>query len=330
VHDAIGSIGRYHGLIEGVEVLIGVILLLGGMALVIWGAERFTDAALRTAAGFALSTFSVGAVVSGFEPENLVTGGAAAIEGLHQVALGTVIGSTVFLLTAGLGLTLLIVPMDVRLPREGPLAMLASLALFVATLADGTVSRADGVVLLLGAVAALASLHLRSPVFQRGADGDDADLATGSRARAVALLLAGIGVMVLGAEAIVHGARAILASVRVSETFLGMVVIGLGESVEETARMVAPARRGHPALAWGNVVGTVVILLALNLGAIALVRPLSADPIVLRLHVPYLAACVVLVAGALLATRRLGRVAGAGLVALYVVYLALNLSGAWG
>ena len=48
----------------------------------------------------------MGIVVSGFEPENLVTGVAAAWAGLGQVALGTVIGSAIFLLTGALGLTL--------------------------------------------------------------------------------------------------------------------------------------------------------------------------------------------------------------------------------
>ena len=58
--------------------LISLILLVAGMALVLWGAEQFTDGAVRTATRFGLSTFYVGAIVSGFEPENLVTGGAAA------------------------------------------------------------------------------------------------------------------------------------------------------------------------------------------------------------------------------------------------------------
>jgi hypothetical protein len=48
----------------------------------------FTDGAIQTAARLALSTFFVGAVVSGFEPENLARG-AAALAGLPQIALGT-------------------------------------------------------------------------------------------------------------------------------------------------------------------------------------------------------------------------------------------------
>lgn len=103
----------------------------------------------------------------------------------------------------------------------------------------------------------------------------------------------------------------------------------MGESLEETARMVTPARRGHPELAWGNVVGTIVILVAFNLGIIALIRPLEADPWVLQFHAPYLIACTVLVACALLWARRLGRRTGLLLLGLYLLYLAINLRYMW-
>src|SRR5436309_9743697 len=91
--------------------LLGSLLLVGGIVLVLWGAERFTDGAIRTATRFGLSTFYVGALVSGFEPENLVTGVTASAARLPQIAQGTVIGSAIFLLTGGLGAALLLVPM---------------------------------------------------------------------------------------------------------------------------------------------------------------------------------------------------------------------------
>ena len=62
--------------------LLGSLLFVVGP--VLWRAERFTDGARKTAALFALSPFFVGAVVSGLEPENLVTGWAAALGGLPQ------------------------------------------------------------------------------------------------------------------------------------------------------------------------------------------------------------------------------------------------------
>jgi cation:H+ antiporter len=311
--------------------LIGALLLVGGIALILWGAERFTDGAVRTAVRFALSTFFVGAVASGFEPENLVTGAAAALGHLPQIALGTVIGSAVFLLTAGLGLTLLIVPLDVGIPRAGALAMIATLVPFAAVLwIDGAVSRAEALVLLAVAVALMTWLYRRSPSFRRvSAEDDDHSPAERSTGKALGLLALGVGVMVIGAELVVRGVRTLLESVMLSETFLGMMVVGMGESLEETARMVTPARRGHPELALGNVVGTVVVLLLFNLGIIALLRPLAADPLVLRFHVPFLIGSVVLVACALLSARRLGRGLGLVLLGLFVAYVAINLAYMW-
>jgi cation:H+ antiporter len=302
------------------------------MALVLWGAERFTEGAVGAAARFRLSTFYVGAVVSGFEPENLMIGGAAAVGNLPQIALGTVIGSGVFMLTAGLGVALLLVPMEVRIPKQGGAAMILTLLPFSVFLwNDGTVSRTEGLFLVIFAVGVIAWLYRSSPVFVHApeAGGHDAEPGRQSRVKVLGLLLLGVVVMLAGAELVVHGVRGLLASVRLSETFLGMAVVGMGESLEETARMVTPARRGYPELAWGNVVGTIVVLLAFNLGIIALLHPLTADLLVLRFHAPYLALCTLLVATAVLVARKLGRLVGAILVALYVLYLGVNLSQIW-
>jgi cation:H+ antiporter len=305
--------------------LLGALLLVAGLGLVLWGAERFTGGAIASAARFGLSPFFVGAVVSGFEPENLVTGLVAAVQGLPQVALGTVIGAAIFMLTGGLGLALLLVPMEVRIPRAAAMAMAASLMPFAVVLwNDGTVSRGEGALLLATGVGLIVWLSRRSRLPVGTADPADPSRAL-HRARALGLLAGGAAVMLVGAELLVRGVTMLIATLRLSETFLGMIVVGMGESVEEAARMVTPARRGHPELAWGNVVGTVVILLALNLGAIALVRPLSADPLILRLHAPYLMGCTLLVASGLLWARRLGRGMGGLLVGLYLLYLGLNL-----
>jgi len=310
---------------------LGLVLLVGGMLLVLWGADKFTDGAIGTATRFGISTFYVGAIISGFEPENLSTGGVAALGNLPQIALGTVIGSAVFMLTAGLGLTLLLVPMEVRIPREGGWAMIVSLLVFALFLwTDGTVSRAEGMLLVLLSLGLMVWLYKASPAFRATREEhDDDDDAHGSRTKVIAVLLLGVAVMLTGAELIVQGVRALVASLRLSETFLGMAVVGMGESLEEAARMVTPARRGHPELAWGNVVGTIVVLLTFNLGTIALLHPLTAGPLVLRFHAPYLGLCTLVVAAALLVARRLGRWTGAFLLALYMVYLAVNLSWMW-
>ncbi len=309
---------------------LGAVLFLIGVGLVLWGAERFTDGAIGTARLFRLSPFFVGTLVSGFEPENLVTGVAAAVGGLPQVALGTVIGAAIFMLTAGLGTVLLLVPMEVNIPKAAPLAMWVVLLPFAGVLwNDGTVSRGEGMLLVLVAAGVLGWLSRRSPALLSA--HWDAALESGqlARAKALGLLALGVAGLLVGAELVVQGTFALISSLGVSETVFGMTVVVIGESLEEAARVLAPARRGHPEIAWGNVVGTVVILLAFNLGVIALAHPLTVDPLVLRLHAPYLIGCTLLVGTALLRAQRLGRGMGALLVLLYLLYLVLNLPYLW-
>jgi hypothetical protein len=58
---------------------------------------------------------------------------------------------------------------------------------------------------------------------------------------------------------------------------------------------------------------------------IAVIRPLTADPLILRLHVPYLLGCTIFIRAALLKARRLSRGTGGLLVLLYILCLTLNL-----
>ena len=308
--------------------MVSILLLVVGIGIVLWSAERLTDGVLGAAASFALSAFFVGALVSGFEPENLATGLVANFKGLPQVALGTVIGSALFMLLAGFGAAVLIVPMNVEIPRAAIVVMLVSPLLFGLTLLnDGVVSRLEGLLLLVACGALMFRLYRTSPVL-RARSADDLETSKekrSSRSRALALIGIGSVGTIVGAELLVQGAAGIIHRFGVSETFVGMAIVGLGESLEEAARMVAPARRGFYGVALGNVVGTTIILLTLNLGLIALLHPVAADPWVLKFHAPYLIACVVLVGALLLAVKRLGRWLGGLLILLYLLYLAVNL-----
>lgn len=303
--------------------MLDVFLFLLGVGLVLWAAERLTDGILATATSFAVSPFFVGVFVSGFEPENLTTGLVANFQGLSQIALGTVIGAAIFMLLGGFGAALLIIPMEVQIPRPGVFALLTSLVPFGwFLLNDGRISRFEGLLLLLGCGVLLAWLYRVSPILLTARSQKPL-----SRLRPLLLIVAGTIGLLIGAELIVRGATGIIQGFGISETFLGMTIVAIGESLEETARMVAPARRGRYDIALGNVVGTTVILLTLNLGLIALVHPITVDPWILQFHVPFLIGCVLFVAALLMTTKRLGRIAGVALILLYVIYLVVNLQG---
>jgi hypothetical protein len=77
--------------------VVAFALLVGGIVLVVAGAELFFEGLLTTAARLGVSAFALTALVSGFELENIAAGIAANVKGLENAAAGTFLGGTTFL-----------------------------------------------------------------------------------------------------------------------------------------------------------------------------------------------------------------------------------------
>jgi rod shape determining protein RodA len=87
--------------------LAALALLAGGIALVVAGAEAFFEGLLATARRRRIPVFTLTALVSGFELENLAAGIAANAKGLPGAAAGTFLGGTTFLAAGVAGLACL-------------------------------------------------------------------------------------------------------------------------------------------------------------------------------------------------------------------------------
>jgi cation:H+ antiporter len=182
--------------------------------------------------------------------------------------------------------------------------------------ADGTLTRVDGGVLLAAFVPLVAAVVLWRPAARTPAEEVPA-----RPPRLAVRIVGGLVGLVIGAELLVFGTERIVSDLGLSETVFGLLVVGAAVSFEEVVLEALPAFRGFPELSVGNALGTLVFLLTGSLGIIVLTRPIDVPPSVTSLHLPALAASVVL-AGGLLARGRVGRAEGALLVAAYVVYVA--------
>jgi len=111
----------------------------------------------------------------------------------------------------------------------------------------------------------------------------------------VLLIIAGLAVMLLGAESLVHGAARLAAAAGVSSLVIGLTVVAFGTSSPELAVSLLAAARGEADIALGNVVGSNIFNILLILGVSALIRPLTVSSQLVRLDVPMmiLASCAV-------------------------------------
>ena len=149
--------------------LVNILLVIAGLVLLIWGADRFVHGAAATARNLGVAPLLVGLTVVAFAtsaPEILVSI-VAALQKEPGLAFGNAIGSNIVNIGLVLGLTAMIRPIKLEsatLRREMP-ALLAVTLLTVSLFLDTFLSRVDGVVMLTGLVIVmvwLARLGLRS------------------------------------------------------------------------------------------------------------------------------------------------------------------------
>jgi cation:H+ antiporter len=104
----------------------------------------------------------------------------------------------------------------------------------------------------------------------------------------VGLALAGLLLLVWGAEGFVRGAGGLARGLGVSTLVVGLTVVSLGTSAPELLVNLSAQYQGTPAMAFGNVVGSNIANIGLVLGMAALLMPLGVHSQVLRREYPLL------------------------------------------
>jgi cation:H+ antiporter len=99
-------------------------------------------------------------------------------------------------------------------------------------------------------------------------------------------LLAGLVLLVVGAEVLVRGASQIAAMFGISPLIIGLTIVAYGTSSPEMAVSVMSSLAGQTDIAVGNVVGSNIFNVLFILGLSALVSPLVVAQQLIRLDVP--------------------------------------------
>jgi cation:H+ antiporter len=102
----------------------------------------------------------------------------------------------------------------------------------------------------------------------------------------VLFLIAGLVLLIWGAEFLVRGASRIATSAGISPLVVGLTVVAFGTSSPELAVSVMSAFKGQADLAIGNVVGSNIFNVLLILGLSAIIVPLIVAQQLVRFDVP--------------------------------------------
>lgn len=311
-----------------------VVVFLAGLVIIVVGGEMLLRGASRLAVMLGIRPIVIGlTIVSiGTSTPELAVGITAGIEGKGPLAVGNIAGANIVNILLILGLSAVIRPLPIRsltVRIDVPVMITSALTLVVMAW-DGVLSRVEGLVLLLAAIAYTATVvqlsRLESAAMRRefAEEYGASALKPGRGAWHALLLLAGMGVTVLGAQLLVSGAAEIARDWGVPEAVIGLTIVAIGTTAPELVTTLMATLKNDRDVAIGNLIGSSIynILVILGLTCVAAPGGVDVSDDILRFDLPLAAAVALVCLPVFRSDRLVSRREGAAFVAAYLAYLA--------
>src|SRR5690554_1249079 len=141
---------------------------------------------------------------------------------------------------------------------------------------------------------------------------------------AIAAIIVGLVVLVWSADRFVEGASAAAVHGGMPPLLIGMLIIGFGTSAPELSVSALSSLQGNSGIALGNAWGSNITNIALIIGLVALISPISVHGQVVRRELPILLGITAL-AGWQVYDGDLSRVDGIVLLVVFALLLALSI-----
>lgn len=282
--------------------LLNSLIFVVGLGILYYGAEWLIKGAASLALSYGIRPLVVGLTVVALGtsmPEFLVNF-FAALSGQDSLALGNIVGSNIANIGLILGLSAIVLPLAVgpaMLRKEYPI-MLLVMILFWFIAMDGTISKWDGLLLIIGLIAFFVFLVLDARR-HRAALTDVTSVETeevkSPAWKKIVHIVGGVVMLAVGARMMVVSAVTIAETLGIEPVIVGLTVVAIGTSLPELAASVLSAVRGETDLSVGNVLGSNLLNVLFVIGLTAMIRPLQVEQAVISLHFPVmLGFCIVL------------------------------------
>jgi cation:H+ antiporter len=312
-------------------------LIIAGFALLLFGGESVVRGSVALAQRLGISPLIVGLTIVGFGtslPEMVVSVNAALV-GSPGLAVGNVVGSNIANILLILGVAAIIAPIAVSpgAVKRDLLGMSAVTLVYVGLGMSGQIVFWQGALMLIALMSYIgftvwhdnksndevAELHR-----EEAAEMGTIPLRTVSIA---GIIIVGLFAVVVGAEWLVTGATTLAMEFSVPEEVIGLTVVAIGTSLPELATSIVAAYRGHSDVCVGNVLGSNLFNLFGITGVTAMFTPLPFSDKIVSFDLWILLAATALIIPFMLSGRRINRLEGSILLALYVGFIASQFLG---
>ena len=301
------------------NIIIQFLLLTVGFVMLVKGSDWFVDGAASIAAKFHIPQIIIGLtiVAMGTSAPEAAVSITAAMGGSADITVGNIIGSNLLNVLVILGLASAIVPIAVGKSTQKIDApfMIAISAVFLALGWDGTITRLDGIVLLV-----LFASYIGYMIWEALHSDEEGDEIKEMKVWQMLLATAGgLALVVWGADVAVGAATELATIFGMSERFIGLTVVALGTSLPEMFTSVTAARKGNADIAIGNIVGSNIfnILFVVGLSSMIINVPFASN---FRIDMAVAVAAALFMWVVSLKQKKLVRWHGIVMLAGYVAY----------
>lgn len=306
---------------------LDIILLLVGIAIVIWGADKFTDGASSMARRWNVSEMVIGltVVAMGTSMPEFVVSFFSALDGSADMSIGNVVGSNVFntLLIVGFSAIMISMSLTKKLLTRDILFVIYASLILVALSHDGVLNRWEAFVLLMcfGMYMLYSYYVSKQESQEEGVVGE-----VYGWIRTLVYIVLGIGCLVGGGNLLVSSASSLAMSCGMSERVVGLTILAAGTSLPELATSIVAARKGSKGLALGNAIGSNLFNIFFILGVSAFICPMNINGIGTLDWIALVGSGIVLfVFGG--TGHKITKMEGVVMIALYILYMVALVMG---
>ena len=322
--------------------LIPVLLFAVGLVCLIKGGDWFVDGASALARKFHLPELLIGATVVSIGttlPEVMVST-MSALSGHGEIAYGNAIGSVICNAALIAAITIAVRPGKVdpgTLKTPVLFFFIAAAVYCVAAYVLGTFTRPVGFV-MLGMFVLYMVMTVRQMKKSPPPEGETgSESAPGEEMptwKMLVFLVAGAGLIALGARLLVDNGTKIAESLGVPESVIALTFVALGTSLPELVTAVSALVKGHSDLSLGNIIGANVFNLVLVSGLSVTLAPFDVPESAviagrnasLVLEIPLMIAVMLILTVPALLRGKLNRAQGILMLAIYAAFCAVQFT----
>lgn len=310
--------------------LLAVVLLVVGLALLVWSADKLVYGSAAVAKNMGISPLVIGMTIlaMGSSAPEMMVSAAAALEGKTDTAIGNVLGSNIANIALILGITAMIKPLSISstiLRRELPLMIIVTLVAG-ALMWDDYLGFTEGLV-LIALFAAFILGMLKISQNEKGAkdillEQQESEIPDGVDNKiAIFWVVVGLILLPLAADLLVDNAVIIAKYFGMSDLVIGLTIIAIGTSLPELAASLAGVLKGEDDMAVGNIIGSNIFNILAVMGIPAILNPsVLSEYAMNRDFWVMLGVSLLLVVMALGKSRSINRTEGGVLLVCFLAY----------